>query len=345
MHPTEDQISPSLIAETESSQVVAVTSAVTSDDPVRGLSDVTVPVTKGLPSDDPVRGLSDEQNVEESASEIDIPDNIPENVNADNSDSFSVVADSESVSDDEIIICQLNSSSLLHVKVQVNNIKCTAVVDSAAEVTLISDKVYKQLKPVPEVLKKLHIKTAGRDMKMDAYQVGPIKIKLGGRHFKGPIFVAPIDDDMLLGLDFLRAHGININLRESCLVMGDTRIAMETKRKKKHNDSLVQVATVTLGRRTGVPPNTVVTVKCDIDQPLSEYIFEPADNLKVMIPRSFHSSEVKPKIALVNVTDKFITLKKSKVLGAAKVADVILESESDPGNMQERDVTDDKLQI
>ena len=183
MYPTEDQISPSLSLVTESSHSGPIDSAVTSDDPVRGLSDVTVPVTEVLPSDDPVRGLSDvtmpvtevlpsddpvrwlsdEPKVNESANDIDIPCSIPETINVDNLVSDSVSSDSESVSEDEIIICQLNSSSLLHVQVLVNTLNCTAVVDSAAEVTLISDRVYK-LKPMPEVLKKLHTKTAGRDI-------------------------------------------------------------------------------------------------------------------------------------------------------------------------------------
>ena len=50
---------------------------------------------------------------------------------------------------------------------------------------------------------------AGRDMKMKTFIIGPVGI--GSRIYPSDVYVAPIDDDMLLGLNILYkyiAHGL-----------------------------------------------------------------------------------------------------------------------------------------
>ena len=41
---------------------------------------------------------------------------------------------------------------------------------------------------------------------MKACVVNPVNIKIGGQHFREQMYVVPIEDDMLLGLDVLRKH-------------------------------------------------------------------------------------------------------------------------------------------
>lgn len=51
----------------------------------------------------------------------------------------------------EVDICRLRSNSSLTTLVKINNYTLLAVVDTAAQVTLISDKVYGQLNPKPQI--------------------------------------------------------------------------------------------------------------------------------------------------------------------------------------------------
>ena len=48
--------------------------------------------------------------------------------------------------------------------------------------------------------------------------VGPVDLKLGENTYTQNLYVAPIEDQMLLhvGIDFLKRHGMSINLKESC---------------------------------------------------------------------------------------------------------------------------------
>ena len=78
---------------------------------------------------------------------------------------------------EDITICQLCSSSMLRVPVTLQDFKLQAVVDTAAEVTIISDSIFRELQPKPPYLKKVILHTAGRDLRMDGFVVGPVALK------------------------------------------------------------------------------------------------------------------------------------------------------------------------
>ena len=95
------------------------------------------------------------------------------------------------------------------------DVKLLAVIDTAAEETIISDSIFRELQPSPPYLKKVILHTAGRDRMMDG--VGPVALKLGKTTYPEAVYVASIQDDMLLGLDFMLRHGVDIKLNDRCL--------------------------------------------------------------------------------------------------------------------------------
>ncbi len=101
-----------------------------------------------------------------------------------------------------------------------------AVVDTAAKVTIISDQLYESFKIKPEIINEVKVQTSGRELSLKAFIVGPATIQLGKREFKEEVYVAAIQDEMLLGLDFLRSHKINLNLDDGHLHMVDQTIPM-----------------------------------------------------------------------------------------------------------------------
>ena len=116
-------------------------------------------------------------------------------------------------------ICQMNPSSSLKVPITLQDRSIKAVIDTAAMVTVISDQIYKEMKPSPPCLNATTLQTAGRNMKMVGRIIGPLSIKLGNVIFPTLVHVAPINKDMLLGLDFLLRIGAGINLKELHLVV------------------------------------------------------------------------------------------------------------------------------
>ena len=203
---------------------------------------------------------------------------------------------------EDITICQLPSSSMLSVPASLQDVKLLAVIDTAAEVTIISNSIFRELQPTPPYLKKVILHTAGRDLRMDGFVVGPVALKLGEITFPEAVYVAPIQDDMLLGLDFMLRHGVDIKLNDRCLDFRGKRqkVPIEVERMGTSKES--QVKKVTIEKTVKMPPNSVLKRQCKISDLLTNYIIEPEGDLDVIVPRSLHSAGSKPKVCLVNVT-------------------------------------------
>ena len=103
---------------------------------------------------------------------------------------------------------------MFRVPVEVQGMQLQAVVDTAAQVTLVSEEFYKSLDPAPPIRKEVVMNTAGKGMQMKGYIAGPFQVVLGTHLFTVEIYVVPIEEDMLLGLDFVEANGVSLHLKE-----------------------------------------------------------------------------------------------------------------------------------
>ena len=154
---------------------------------------------------------------------------------------------------------------MLRVPVILQGKEIKAVVDTAAEVTIISDNVFRELEPKPACLKRVTLHTAGRDMKMEGFVVGLVALKMGKSTFPEAVYVAPIQDDMLLGLDFLLRHGVDIKLEELYLDFREKgeRVSIEVERKATKEN---KVAKVMIEKTIKVPPKSVLRLQCKIER-------------------------------------------------------------------------------
>lgn len=75
------------------------------------------------------------------------------------------------------------------------------------EVNIISEEVFNGLDNKPEKLDTIVIKTAGKDLKFESFLTGQAELKIGRFSFTEKVYVAPIEDEMLLGLDFMQKYG------------------------------------------------------------------------------------------------------------------------------------------
>ncbi len=103
-------------------------------------------------------------------------------------------------------VCQLQSASQFSMDVQVGDRIVEAVVDTAAEATIISDKLYDSLTKKPKKVKSVTLLTAGRKLVMQGFIAGPVRLRIGEKWYEKHVYVAPIQLDMLLGFDILYQH-------------------------------------------------------------------------------------------------------------------------------------------
>ena len=235
--------------------------------------------------------------------------------------------------ENEVVICQLRSSSMLKVAVSLNNVPLQAVVDTAAEVTIISDRVLQMLEPAPQEIRDVVLSTAGRDMKMKGVVVGPVHIKLGEKVFTENIYTAPISDDMLLGLDFLCRHSTAINIGEKQLEVGLQKIPLSL----GHTRNPDKVAQVYTQESTTIPPNALKRITGTIDQKMGTFIFEPLPESHALILRTLHDGGKILPIYILNPTDRTIHIEGKKVLGRAYEVEEVVPS-IDPSSVPEHKV-------
>ena len=136
--------------------------------------------------------------------------------------------------------------------------------------------------------------------------------------------MAPIQDDMLLGLDFMLRHGVDIKLNDRCLDFRGKgqKVPIEVERMGTSKES--QVKKVTIETTDKMPLNSVLKRQCKISDLLTNYIIEPEGDLDVIVPRSLHSAGSKPKVCFVNVTNSLTRLGQKQLV--AKVFPVCTAS-------------------
>ena len=119
---------------------------------------------------------------------------------------------------------------MFRVPVEVQGMQLQAVVDTAALVTLVSVEFYRSLDPAPPIRNELVMNTARKGMQMNGYIAGPFEVVLGTDQFSVEMYVAPIEEEMLLGLDFLEANGVSLHLKEKELHIAGEVIPMSLRK-------------------------------------------------------------------------------------------------------------------
>ncbi|XP_071177580.1 uncharacterized protein [Mytilus edulis] len=130
-----------------------------------------------------------------------IQQNTPENTPKE------VMGSAETTSriEENVIIDRVTAASIA-VPVVINKIVMNTVIDTGAEVTVLSEKLYDQ---IPEskrpklrrAARKLEVAEAGKNLTTEG--ITEVKVNLRSETFKWPVHVAPIEENMLLGCDLI----------------------------------------------------------------------------------------------------------------------------------------------
>ena len=219
---------------------------------------------------------------------------------------------------EEAVICQLKTSSMFSIEVHIEDKPLKAVVDSAAEVTILSDRIYQTLHARPPVIKHVVLNTAARDLTMTGFIVGPVAITFGEQTFNEVIYTAPIDDDMLLGADLLRKYKAIIDIPREMLYFHGQDIPMTWGRNER-----VPIAQVLVEHPVTLPPQSVKKISCVLDNALDQFVIEPHTDLPGLIPRSYHETGCIIELFVINPTGQYLNWKQGMVIGEAFEASAI----------------------
>ena len=198
-----------------------------------------------------------------------------------------------------------------------------AVVDTGAEVTVINTKFFHSLAEGerPELEKptrKLMFAEEGRTM--DATGVAMVQLGLGPLRVEWPTYIAPINDDMLLGCDFLDTFHVAVDTHRGLLISGNY-LPCEIIRKK--NTAIL----VAVKEAVDLPPLTEQVVPGEVLGPSCETpvaLLEPEveDGSRVLVARSLVTPDGgSTAVRLLNPTEEVIHLRHGFLLGTLEAVD------------------------
>ena len=149
------------------------------------------------------------------------------------------------------------------VPIEVKGHKTSAVVDGGAQVSIINQGLFEGLNYTGP-REPVRLKGIAPNKSFEGYLVRDVLLSLGGRSYRWDLYVAPIDDPFLLGLDFMKHYHVDTLLSRNVLVVnGEYEIPITFKRGifPAGATETYQIGRVTVGKRTVVPPNTVQYIK------------------------------------------------------------------------------------
>ena len=144
------------------------------------------------------------------------------------------------------------------------------------------------------------------------------------------LYVTPIEDDFLLGLDFMITYKIDPLVSQNVL-MAD-RLEIPAFLKRGATGQRQNVGRVHVTKRTVVPPNTVMHMQCDVDKSYEgNTCLVSLGCGRKALAMPYATVNVKGGKIVTQVTklsDHFITLCKGYALGSIEEIDEVIEESS-----------------
>ena len=230
---------------------------------------------------------------------------------------------SEEITSNEEYICinRLSGSSIT-MECLINDEPITAIVDTAADVTVLSDKAHEQMKFKLPIIKEVAMRAAGENMSFRAKKTDKVNITVNKVTTKRHIYIAPINDTMLLGFDILHEMNAKIDVKtgevecEMSKIQGETIPSQSIRSILEEDDG--EPIPVILQEEVQLKKNseTILPVYIDNQSFNSNCIyFEPTKEMPVLIARSVHINSKLINTCLINNNECTTILTKGTCIG------------------------------
>ncbi len=206
----------------------------------------------------------------------------------------------------------------LVVDVTINGSATEAIVDTAAMVTLISEKYFRSL--------GCHNIQLGQNVLLKGLSNNPIcgqfvnnvNIKLGPKIYSWNVCVAPMTDNIILGIDFLKAFSAVVDLGKNIVCLGEHIIP--GKLKIPPDNDPIQILRVHVAQKATIPPHTVGFVKGKVASNTVDgtQLFEPLPQRDGILLSAVLVEGKTFNVKVINDSDGYFSLKKGRLLGSSE---------------------------
>ena len=209
--------------------------------------------------------------------------------------------------------------------------KTKALIDTGAQISLMSAKLYQQLDHQPKLTDKLKLEGIIQDVKLEAKLFEGVKVSFSvKKNFIWNFFVADIVEPLIIGIDFLCHFKAVMDFDKCSLTLDNSllRLSMFQTDDGKVYSSCQMVAK----ERLEIPSNCVLRSTAMLTDilPGDVVISSARDNKGLLLPNMLVKSEEIVPIQLVNDTGDTIVLQCGHILGYAVECDGVLSDQKEP---------------
>ena len=233
------------------------------------------------------------------------------------------------------------------VPVSFGKVSVSAVVDTAAQITVISPDLRRKLKWVKSSnMEQVELCNAQKDAVMMGTLWPHIGFNLGGRKYYCDVIEADIHDSLILGIDFLRGNKCKVDLGNDTLEFGNGDI-VHAHMRSDVSASAFHISRLVVRKKLSLPPNSVVYVDAKMESPANvPFAFEPVDNLaqkKLFMMPGMTQGDKTVQVAVLNLADVHVKLRRNQELAHAVEVDAMLDMKAEKGGKPVLYVREDDL--
>ena len=198
----------------------------------------------------------------------------------------------------------------MKVQCSINQQSLYAIIDTAADVSVISENVFQTLNPTPVIVQEVNLRAAAEGQIFKARITEPVEIQIGDVRTTGSLHVASIQDDMLLGIDFLHTMQATINLQSGSMQLGSSEVPLI----QTHKPAAIDVRT---HRKIRCPPWSSVEVGMQVPQMFQNCstTLDPNISLPVFISAAVYGENQEMPVVLSNMSDNPVCLPSGTLMG------------------------------
>ena len=240
---------------------------------------------------------------------------------ADESGDNTLSTDSDSASVRDVLVVKNNSKLIqaagtIMVPIKINGKSINAVLDTAAEVSVLSNTFVTQNWPHIQFSGDVSLQGIGNNS-VQSHLWENVNITLGNMDYPWHVFVAPIHDTCILGLDFIMRYEIDIRMSGHGLFIEGEKSPFEIQGKNKSIP--LNIRTAKLHQNVIIPAYTCVSLPLQIKSHHFDkndlVLFEPIEHKELsFFSVVFTGNDCLP-VNILNYSDHNIELKCDTVIG------------------------------
>ena len=207
--------------------------------------------------------------------------------------------------------------------------KVAAIIDSAAQVSVISPELRERLGwKYGAWDSRVTLRNAQKNSSMEGVLWKNVGFQMGGRKYFCDFVEADINDSLILGIDFLLKYSCKVDFGRSVVEMSNGEEVFASYHRQ--DSGSFHISRVLASKKVSIKPRTAKRIKAKFEYPVdAPFAVKPTSRKDLFAPSIVVNGAQSVEILVMNLSDHHITLKRNSLLGTATEIDAMLVARED----------------